>query len=208
MKHTEDIQDDELVTLAVGGDREAYRELVERYQQRAYAIAYGVVRNREDAEDVVQEAFVKAYLGLKKFKRKSSFYTWLYRIVYHMALDLRRHQARRGGAGVELEDHHLHNADESTLGSKEERPDQQAESTEDMRLLQHALSQLSEEHRVVLLLREVEGLSYSEIAEVLNLRKGTVMSRLFYARKEVKKVFDKFEEEGSMTVKMGTVPIF
>src|SRR5690606_6842283 len=89
-------EDRDLVKRSQGGDRDAYRQLVEKYQTRAYSIAYEIVRTREDAEDIVQEAFVKAFLSIQKFEGKSAFYTWLYRIVYNMCIDFKRKVKRRG----------------------------------------------------------------------------------------------------------------
>lgn len=179
-----------LVARARSGDRSAYRELVERYQRRAFAVALEVVRNREDAEDIVQEAFVKAYLSLDDFRGESAFYTWLYRIVYNMAIDYRRRVARRGGDSRSLDGVQV--SDDSDLGPVAmghiESPHDNLIRKEQRRSLRSALDELSEEHRTVILLREVEGLSYAEIARVVGVSRGTVMSRLHYARKRLQSV--------------------
>ena len=101
----EKLGDKELVARAAAGNKEAYRLLVEKYQRKSFAIAYEVTRSQEDAEDVVQEAFVKAYLSLPGFKGESSFYTWLYRIVYNMAVDLKRRRIRQGGDVIEFNEY-------------------------------------------------------------------------------------------------------
>lgn len=181
--------------------KEAFRPIVERYNQRAYSIAMGVLNSPSDAEDVVQESFVKAYLSLDDFKGNSSFYTWFYRIVVNMSVDLRRRIARQrtvslgnmgqesatlGGPGSAGADRleQFANADGISTGYVED-PQVAVERQEQREILQRELAQISDEHRAVIMLRDVEGLSYEEIADVIGVSKGTVMSRLFYARKRL-----------------------
>lgn len=186
---TEKVSDKDLVALATKKDKEAYRVLVERYEKKALALAFEVTRTREDAEDVVQEAFVKAYLSLPSFKGDSSFYTWLYRIVYNMAIDVKRKRSRRGGDPMEY-DERLggEGTEQDALGSRRfADPHSSLASREQLVQVQKVLDEISEEHRAVIMLREVEGCSYDEIANVLGISKGTVMSRLFYARKKLMK---------------------
>jgi RNA polymerase sigma-70 factor (ECF subfamily) len=182
-----DNNDLELVERAQAGDREAFRELVERYQRKVYSICYGMLKNQDDSVDVSQEVFVKVYRYLEKFNHKSSFYTWLYRITHNMCIDyIRKHQKVRR---VEYDDGISRDAGEiegdehilpSTLGINPDKVYGRKELREKML---EALDTLSEKHRTILILREVEGLAYDEMAEVLNISKGTVMSRLFHARK-------------------------
>jgi len=185
-------EDIELVRLSTGGDREAYRQLVEKYQTRAFAIAFEIVRVREDAEDIVQEAFVKAYLSLDKFQGKSAFYTWFYRIVYNMCIDFKRKVKRRGELSGPAGELLLNNSepDTSYMGERSDTPHDLAERRDHMRLLRDALGQISEEHRAVVMLREVDGMSYDRIAEITGVSKGTVMSRLHYARKSLQKALE------------------
>jgi RNA polymerase sigma-70 factor (ECF subfamily) len=182
LKESERAEDLRLVQSVQSGNRDAYRELVERYRRRVMALALEVTRSAEDAEDVAQETFVKAFLSLKDFKGQSSFYTWLYRIALNMAIDVRRKVTRQGGRNTEFDER-------TTVGvidqKPDESPDRVLERKQDARLLDSALRELSEEHRVVLTLREIDGLSYDEIADVVGISKGTVMSRLHYARKQV-----------------------
>jgi len=176
--------DRELVARSIGGDRDAYRLLVEKYQSRALGIALEIVKSREDAEDIVQESFVKAYLSLGEFRNQSAFYTWLYRIVYNMAIDFKRKVSRRGGEALAYEegdeggvlDHH---------GERFVSPHEAVVQKEQRARMERVLAQLTPEHRAVVVLREVEGLSYDEIARVVGVSKGTVMSRLHYARKNM-----------------------
>lgn len=197
--------DEELVRRSTSGDKEAYKLLVQRYQARVQAIAYEIVRNHQDAEDVAQEAFVKAYLSLKHFKGESSFYTWLYRIVFNMAVDFKRKFARRGGAHVEYKEYigvnpsgDVRNSPnevkplESGANSGIESPDDALLRKEKAQGINEALDTLSEDHRAVVVLREIDGLNYEEISKVLGVPRGTVMSRLFYARKMLQKALQEF----------------
>jgi RNA polymerase sigma-70 factor (ECF subfamily) len=176
---TPDATDDlTLVELARTGDRAAFRQLVERHQQRAFRLALGILRNRADAEDVCQEAFLRAYHGLGSFAADAQFFTWLYRIVVNLCIDQRRKQRVVVG---EL--------DERTVAAPEERPGfDPRRRLEDRRLgasIGDALERLSPAHRRVIVLREVEGLSYREIARAVGCSIGTVMSRLFHARRRM-----------------------
>ena len=185
----EKLSEQQLVSRSCKGDKAAYRLLVEKFQERIYAVAYGVLRNREDAEDVAQEAFVKAYLSLKNFRQDSSFYTWLYRIAYNMAIDFKRKVARRGGSAVEWDPEMLsEQVSQTPLLQESERPDESFERGELRSALKFALEELTEPHRVVIVLREVDGMSYDEIADVVGVSKGTVMSRLHYARKRLQEI--------------------
>jgi RNA polymerase sigma-70 factor (ECF subfamily) len=185
-----DDPDYEVVQAVLAGDGAAYRALVERYQSRIYGVCFGMLHNREDARDMAQEAFVKAYKNLHRFRFGSSFYTWLCRIAMNVSIDtLRRQKVRRTEVleedrGTMDEDSPVeliqHRGDPAKLL---ERKRQQA------RILA-ALSQLPEEQRQCVVLREMEGLAYKEIAEVMNIPEGTVMSRLFYARKKLQAILE------------------
>jgi RNA polymerase sigma-70 factor, ECF subfamily len=178
--------DRELVRDCRRGDKEAFRELVERYQRKVVAVALGMVHNREDAVEIAQETFVKAFENLHRFKGESGFYTWLYRIVVNRAIDFRRRERRRPTVG--LEDRGAEEGYDDTL--KEERlgdPYQEAQAHEIGERVSAAINELTPDHKAVILLREVEGLSYDEISRVMQCSKGTVMSRLHYARKKLQK---------------------
>jgi len=193
-REVEAVVDRRLVERAAAGDREAYRRLVEKYQQRAFAIAYEVVRSREDAEDIVQESFVKAYLSLAEFRNQAAFYTWLYRIVYNMAIDWKRRVQRRGGDPVEYNEFAGHGEVEES--GRFDGPHALLERKERSRRIGGVLAELSDEHRVAITLREIEGLSYDEIARVTGVSKGTVMSRLHYARKKLQRALQDLAPEG------------
>jgi RNA polymerase sigma-70 factor (ECF subfamily) len=183
----EPVDDRELVLAARGGDRDAFRTLFERYHRRAYALAFGMLRHQDDALDVVQDAFIKAHKHLDKFEGNSSFFTWLYRIVMNLAIDhIRKHRRVRP---VELDDKSLEEAGDDALlptilGGN---PGRALQDGEIRRRIDEALGELSENHRAVLIMRELEGLSYEEMAQAMGCSKGTIMSRLFHARKNMQK---------------------
>jgi len=193
---------EEIISALKSGEehraRELYQRIVELYQNRIFALAFSVVKAKEDAEDVVQESFVKAYLSLHDFRGASSFYTWLYRIVFNMAVDLRRRTARRGGAPQEFFDEKTSSDGETALFAvgRIEDPQQALVRKEQRSKLESVLNELSEEHRVIVILREVDGHSYDEIAETLGISKGTVMSRLFYARKRMQSLLKEYAPPG------------
>jgi RNA polymerase sigma-70 factor, ECF subfamily len=182
----EAVDDRDLVLAAQRGDREAFRTLFDRYHRRAYALAFGVVRHQDDALDVVQDAFIKAHKYLDKFEGNSSFYTWLYRIVMNLAIDhLRKHRRVRP---VELDEARLDESsvDEGLLPKMLGGNPGRALMDKEIRArIDSALGELSENHRSVLVMRELEGLSYEEMAKAMGCSKGTIMSRLFHARKNM-----------------------
>lgn len=189
------VDDTELVERCQNGDQRAFRKLVERYQRKVYTIAFGVLRNHDDAQDVSQDAFVKVYKHLKNFQGNSSFYTWLYRIVLNLCIDRKRRAAR--AAQVDYDDALDHSPDAlgdgPTLASIHiDGPGKALARKELMEHMQKALEKLSEDHREILVLREVEGLSYEELAETLGIAKGTVMSRLFHARKNFQRALKRY----------------
>jgi RNA polymerase sigma-70 factor (ECF subfamily) len=185
------VDDRELVEAARAGDRDAFRTLFDRYHRRAYSLAYGVVHNADDALDVVQDAFIKAHRHLDKFEGGSTFYTWLYRIVMNLAIDhIRKHKRTRA---VDFTDHAVRegetqSSDDSLipriLGGN---PGRALLDKEIRGRIEVALAELSENHRAVLVMRELDGLSYEEMAQVMGCSKGTIMSRLFHARRNMQK---------------------
>ena len=180
--------DEELVERARKGDRDAFRELVERYQRKIATLALGMLRNREDALDVVQETFTKAFQSLDRFKGDASFYTWTYRIAVNLCIDHQRREAKMPLATPEPRVGGDRAVDPVTLlvdGAEQGDPFQRTLDSEIAGRLSTAIAELTPEHRAVILLREVDGLSYEEISRVLDCPKGTVMSRLHYARRQL-----------------------
>ncbi len=172
----------QLIEEARSGSHGAFERLVRRYSERAFRAAYRVLRDKEASEDVVQEAFLKAYRGLRRFECRSGFYTWLYRIVVNLALDRRR---RDRGITTEWEDRALEDVDARATLPQAEDPELASRRRELRQLVARGIEGLPDGQREVLLLREVDGLSYEEIAASMRISKGTVMSRLHYARRKM-----------------------
>jgi len=181
-------EDRELIHRAQKGDKAAFRKLVDRHQRRAFAIAVGLVRDENDARELVQEAFLRVHRGLGSFEGGSSFFTWLYRIVTNLAIDLMRKPGRRD---AELSDNHPADEEPSDfpLVSRIDGADplDVMRRREIAQRIQTALDALPPYHRGVILMREVEGMSYEEMAQAMGVSKGTIMSRLFHARQKLQK---------------------
>lgn len=179
-------EDRDVVRRVQAGETEAFEVLVEKYNRKTFRLAYGVLRDQEEALDVAQEAFVKAFRSLPKFKGDSAFYTWLFRITMNLALDRRRQRIARarslGTEDVPPEEW------ERTAVATDASPDDEAASSERRARIARALESLPEHHRSIIILSDIEGLSYREIAEVLAIPMGTVMSRLHNARKRLREV--------------------
>jgi RNA polymerase sigma-70 factor (ECF subfamily) len=176
-----------LVTRAKSGDAEAFRALVVRHQRKVYAVALGIVKDPDLAWDVAQEAFVRVHQHLADFKGESAFSTWALRITTHLAIDvLRKERSSARDALDDVRESDLEDAGEGILATAlGTNPQHSALRRELLGKITEALAQIPEKHRTILVLREVEGLSYEELAEHLGIHKGTVMSRLFHARKKM-----------------------
>jgi RNA polymerase sigma-70 factor (ECF subfamily) len=173
-----------LIQRCIAGDAAAFEPLVEKYRQRVWRLAFQVLHDREEAWDVAQEAFVRAFHSLPSFRGQSAFYTWLFRITVNVATDRHRQrgaQARAFGPERVTEEEWARSAPDPAGG-----PDQAATRAEQRERIRHALDALPPKARTIIMLSDVEGLSYREIAEVLNCPIGTVMSRLHNARKRLK----------------------
>jgi RNA polymerase sigma-70 factor (ECF subfamily) len=173
-----------VVERARAGDHEAFRILVERYQGRLFRLALRVLRDEEQARDAVQDALVKVYRSLDRFEGRSSFYTWVYRLVMNQCLDARRRD--RSDRHVEFEDERSRELDPDGGVDPTPEPAAELERRELRGQMQRAIAALPEDARRTFLLREVDGLSYAEIARSLRIPKGTVMSRLHYARRRLR----------------------
>lgn len=176
-----------LVRRAKDGETDAFRALVVRYQRKVYAVALGIVKDPDLAWDVAQEAFVRVHRGLAEFKGESAFSSWLFRITTHLAIDaIRRERASQKDDVDDVAEADLEQGGEGVLATRlGSDPGQNLLRRELAAKIQEALATLSENHRTILVLREVEGLSYEELAHRLGIQKGTVMSRLFHARKNM-----------------------
>lgn len=169
------------------GDIAAFEPLVEKYRQRVWRLAYNVLRDREEAWDVAQEAFIRAYQALPSFRGQSAFYTWLFRIVMNVASDRARSRAARGRAfGTERVPEEDWDRVMVDKPAGDQAPDEAAALAQDRERIMKALATLSEQHRDIIMLSDIEGLSYKEIADVLEIPMGTVMSRLHNARRRLR----------------------
>jgi RNA polymerase sigma-70 factor (ECF subfamily) len=175
------ITDKELIEKSLSGDYIAFEELVHRYENKVYTVAYRFMGNHADACDLAQEAFIKMYQALPKFRGDSSFMTWIYHITANVCRDeLRRRQKKQT---LSLDDDSDDNvAPKLTIASDEPGPEEIIESIELSAQVQQCLNMMSEDYRLVLIMREIQGLSYDEIAETMNISLGTVKSRLSRAR--------------------------
>ena len=180
--------EDALIQSALAGNSSSFEVLVTRYQDRLYTAMISVVGSTDEAEDVVQESFIQAYLKLDTFQQNSRFFTWLYRIAFNYALARRRRH--RGHLSLE-QSREIAGTEPISKG---ESPDKRMTRSEDVQLVHRALAELTEDHRSILVLREMEDMAYEEIADVLRISIGTVRSRLNRARFALKQQLEKFPE--------------
>lgn len=184
------VEDRQLIAECLKGQTEAFGELVRRYQDRLYNAVFRIIDSSEDAQDVVQEAFLSAYQALDGFKGQSGFFTWLYRIAMNEAISLKRKQR----VTIPIKPRYEEEAQPQDQ-SAQSRPGEAAERAEEEQKLQRALNRLSPEHRSVLVLKDIEDLKYEEIAEALQVPIGTVRSRLHRARVELREILEGLEKK-------------
>ena len=174
---------DDLVTFAMQGDFAAFDKIVSLYKERLYGVIYNMTFNHEDSADLTQDTFVKAFRSLSKFKRKSSFFTWLYRIGVNMTLThLKKKKARKFFSFDQILRGESTNKEISNLSSKDSSSVKNTLLNELHEKLNEALSKLSDKHRTIVVLFEIDGLSHKEIAVIMKCTEGTVRSRLHYAK--------------------------
>jgi RNA polymerase sigma factor (sigma-70 family) len=179
------VEESELVRRARDGNMSAYDDLVRRYQERIYATIYHMTSNHEDANDLAQEAFIKAFQALKSFKGGSSFYTWVYRIAVNKTINFLKQRKNRVQISLnDLDFNAEHDPDLVALVS-DKTPRRDLNLAELQEKLNAALLKLSEHHRLVVTLHDVQGMSHEEIAAIMDCNIGTVRSRLFYARQQL-----------------------
>lgn len=173
------------------GNKKAYEALVRHYMADAFMVAYGYVHDEEDARDLSQDAFVKAYQARESFDAVRPFYPWLYRIIKNHCLNYLKRVSRGGGSL-----YHDNDLDRERFVAAEPTPLQQLEREERKAIVRAAIELLSEDHREIIVLKNFDGCSYAQIAEMLDIPIGTVMSRLYYARRQLKELIERIEVEG------------
>jgi RNA polymerase sigma-70 factor (ECF subfamily) len=186
------VEDRQLIEECLRGRLEAFNELVRRYQDRLFNAVFRFLDNAEDAQDVVQESFVSAWQALGRFKGDAKFFTWIYRIAINHAIDLKRKQKVSHSLEV-----HLHEEMQPMDPSSGSRPDEAAERGEEAERLKRALNLVSSEHRLVLILKDIDGMKYEEMAEALDVPIGTIRSRLHRAREELREILDRMERQSA-----------
>ncbi|MEW6742047.1 MAG: sigma-70 family RNA polymerase sigma factor [Planctomycetota bacterium] len=182
------MDDAQLIHAVKEGSGEAFQELLTRYEQRLFCAISRIIGDRVEAEDILQDVYLKAYRALDSFQFESGFYTWIYRIAINAAMDARKKRRRRAALSLEGEDGILLHG----LAASEPGPGEAPAQRELLAALHRAVDELPEKFRTILVLREFEGLSYEELAAVLGLSKGTVESRLFRARMKLRQKMERF----------------
>ena len=182
-----------LVQRAKTGDLSAFDSLMVRYRQRLYAVIYNMTMNADDAADLTQESFVKAFRSLSKFREKSSFYTWLYRIGVNLTLSfLKKRKIRQFFSFDQASDDGGMSKDLEAVSSTSSTSVKKALNNELHEKLNEALSKLSDKHRTIVVLFEIDGLGHKEIAKIMNCTVGTVRSRLFYAKQQLQSYLSEY----------------
>ena len=174
-----------LVRRSQAGDFRAYDELVRRYQERIYATVYHMTANHEDASDLAQDAFIKAFQALKSFKGDSSFYTWVYRIAVNKTINFLKQRKNRHHLSLNDIDFSAENDPDLVALISHKTPRRDLNLVELQEKLNAAMMKLSAVHRLVVTLHDVQGLSHEEIGKIMDCNVGTVRSRLFYARQQL-----------------------
>ncbi len=182
----------ELVRRAKDGDVEAFEQLISNYQIKVYHIAYHMLSNEQDAEDAAQDAIIKAYRYLGSFKEESGFYTWIYRITQNICLDMLRRRKRNNTHMIDLVKKDQDGQEsEVQIVDEKPQPEEQLMRRQVQNEMQNAIAELKENYRVVIVMRDIEGMSYDDIAAVLEISTGTVKSRLNRARENLRKIVEK-----------------
>ena len=175
-----ELSDSELVKQCQAGEKSAFQELVSRYHQKVYMVSLGLLRNRDDAMEVAQEAFFRAYRKINSFQGGSSFYTWIYRIAVNNSIDTQRRHKRNP-----LDFRESMDGVPEAQNEVARDPFADVHDRELREKLTKAINELTPEHKAVIVLRTIEGMSYKDIGQILDCSEGTVMSRLHYARKKL-----------------------
>ena len=184
--------DELLVSRAQSGDTLAFDQLVVRYSPRFYGMIYHMTSNKEDANDLTQDVFAKAYRSLKRFRGRSSFYTWIYAIGTNMTLNFLKKRNRRAAWSLDNLDSGIQNDEAMVDLAHAANPRHQSDLNELQKKLNEAMQSLSNAHRAVVTMFDIQGIPHAEISKILKISEGTVRSRLFYAHRQLQGYLEEF----------------
>ncbi|MBT5062428.1 MAG: sigma-70 family RNA polymerase sigma factor [Verrucomicrobia bacterium] len=186
-------EDADLVKASQNGTLAAFDELIQRYQQRVYATVYHMTSSHEDADDLTQESFIKAYNALKRFKGESSFYTWIYRIAVNRTINFLKQRKRKSyHMSLNDMDMQVENHADLLMFISDNTPRRDVRLNELQEKMNEAMQKLSETHRLTVTLHDVQGMSHDEIGKIMDCNTGTVRSRLFYARQQLQALLSEY----------------
>ena len=186
--------DIELVARTQAGDARAFDELVVKYSPRLYGLVYNMTSNHEDANDLLQDVFAKAYRSINGFRGKSSFYTWIHSIAVNMTINFLKKRGRRFQMSLDDVDLNIQNDKEFIELTATSSPVREADLSELQQKLNEALLKLSPEHRAVVTMFDIQGMPHAEISKILGVSEGTIRSRLFYAHRQLQSYLDEFRK--------------
>ena len=184
----------DLVKRAREGDTQAFDELVEKYTPKLYGLVYHMTSNHEDTNDILQDVFAKAYRALKRFKGKSAFYTWIYSIATNMTLNFLKKRNRRRGMSLDDVDLAIENDKDFIEATSKSDPVREANISELQERLNMAMQELSNDHRAVVTMFDIQGMPHAEISKILGVSEGTIRSRLFYAHRQLQTYLEEFRK--------------
>lgn len=184
--------DKDLVHRAQEGDTRAFDELVRKHSPRLFGLVYNMTQNREDTHDLLQDIFAKAYRSLKRFRGKSMFYTWIYSIAVNMTLNFLKKRGRRRAMSLEDMDGAVQNDKEFIELTSKSDPIREANIHELQKRLNEAMARLSNDHRAVVTMYDIQGMPHADISRILGVSEGTVRSRLFYAHRQLQNFLEEF----------------
>jgi len=186
--------DKELVERAKGGDTSAFDELVVKHSPKLYGLVYHMTSNHEDTNDILQDVFAKAYRSLKRFRGKSSFYTWIYSIATNMSLNFLKKRNRRRQTSLDDIDSNIESDKDFIELTSSSTPARETNLRELQQRLNDSMMQLSNDHRAVVTMYDIQGLPHTEISKILGVSEGTVRSRLFYAHRQLQNFLEEFRK--------------
>jgi len=192
MEETPEISDEELVARTQAGDAEAFDALIVRYSPRLYGLVYNMTSNHEDTNDLLQDIFSKAFRSIHSFRGKSSFYTWMHSIGVNMSINFLKKRGRRYTLSLDDVDSGVQNDPDFLEATATTDPRREVNLTELQKRLNEAMQKLSNDHRAVVTMFDVQGMPHSEIAKILKTSEGTVRSRLFYAHRQLQNYLQEF----------------